>query len=146
MGPPGRFPGWMFFRLGHRAALNPAREDLDRLGDRFHPCLEQAHTSLDGGYRRGLGLRHLSHEARLPGPVRAGQGLWSRGVYSEVPVSAVLPALPRPERVARPGCMPRGLPTDLHELTMAVSYLRRGMTEPAQCGKARSHVRVGGLG
>jgi len=42
MGPPGRFPGWMVFRLGYRAALKPAREHLDRLGERVHPGLELA--------------------------------------------------------------------------------------------------------
>ena len=43
----------------------------------------------------------------------------------------VLPALPRPMREAHHGCMPGGLLTDLYELNMAVSYLRRGMTGPA---------------
>jgi hypothetical protein len=131
MSPPGCFPDWVGFRFGDRAALQPARKHPDRLGDRLYPDLEQEYTSLDGGYRRGLGLRHLSHEARLPGPVRAGQGLWSRRGYSEVPSLRFARPCPRPEQEGHAECMPGGLLTDLYELNMAVSYLRRGMTGPA---------------
>ena len=48
MGPPGRFLGLCLSRLSHRAALKPAREYLDRLGERVHPGLEQAHPPVDG--------------------------------------------------------------------------------------------------
>jgi SAM-dependent methyltransferase len=40
MRPPGRFPGCGASRFGHRAALKPAREHFDRLGERVHPGLE----------------------------------------------------------------------------------------------------------
>ena len=36
MGPLGRFPDWVVFRLGQRAALEPACQHLDRLGERVH--------------------------------------------------------------------------------------------------------------
>ncbi|HLN68253.1 MAG TPA: hypothetical protein VK280_13390 [Streptosporangiaceae bacterium] len=42
MGPLGRFPDWVVFRLGQRAALEPACQHLDRLGERVHLGLEQA--------------------------------------------------------------------------------------------------------
>jgi len=40
MGPPRRFPGWVVFRSGRRAALKPAGTYLDGLGERVHPGLE----------------------------------------------------------------------------------------------------------
>ncbi len=40
MGPPGRFPGCVVLRFGHRAALKPAGKHLDGLGERVHPGLE----------------------------------------------------------------------------------------------------------
>jgi len=43
MGPPGRFLGLCLSRLSHRAALKPARENLDRIDERIHPRLEPAH-------------------------------------------------------------------------------------------------------
>ena len=131
MGPPSRFRERGVSRFGHRGALEPPREHLDRLGERLDAGLEQAYTSLDGGYRRGPGLSHLSHEARLPRPGTGWAGsLVTRRVLRS-PVAGVLPALPCPGREAHPGCMPGGLLTDLYELNMAVSYLRRGMTGPA---------------
>ena len=42
MGTPGRFPGWVVHRFGHRAALEPAHGHHDCLGERVHPGLEPA--------------------------------------------------------------------------------------------------------
>jgi hypothetical protein len=80
--------------------------------------------------RRRLGLRHFPHEARLLGPVRAGQGLWSLAGTPRS-VGGVLRPFCVSRGAAHPGSMPGGLLTDLYELNMAVSYLRRGMTGPA---------------
>ena len=63
---------------------------------------------------------------RLPGAVRAAQGLWSRDRYSEVPAPGS--ARPAPGRTGKRLWMHAGLRTDLYELNMAVSYLRRGLT------------------
>ncbi len=42
MGAPGRFLGYGVSRFRQRAALEPAHEHLDRLGERVHPGLEPA--------------------------------------------------------------------------------------------------------
>jgi len=53
MGLLGRFPDWVVFRLGQRAALEPACQHLDRLGERVHLGLEQAQP-VKGGRGRGV--------------------------------------------------------------------------------------------
>ena len=46
MGPPSRFRERGVSWFGHRGALEPAREHLDRLGERVHPGLEPAQPIL----------------------------------------------------------------------------------------------------
>ena len=70
MGAPGRVPGWVVLRLGHRAALEPAREHLDRLGEGVHPGLEPTQP-VNRGLRSGIWL-WLAHK-RQGAPARCGR-------------------------------------------------------------------------
>jgi hypothetical protein len=72
MGASGRVPGWVGFRFGHRAALQPAREHLDRLGEGVHPGLEPTQP-VNRGLRSGIWLWLPHKRQAAPGPMRAGR-------------------------------------------------------------------------
>ena len=92
MGPPSRFRERGGSRFGHRGALEPAREHLDRLGERVHPASSRRSPSCAFAAESDSGSLM---NPRLPRPDAGGQGPSSLRGYSEVPSL-------RPART--PGC------------------------------------------